>query len=106
MSTHEESRPAPTLGLTSDEITVRYAALQAKLVPLWKSIASMNRDPQTIVVVPSITLDALNMPPAVLQARGQVQAAVPGERVPGHVVAERTGEDLARRPGSSASGNR
>lgn len=68
MSTHEESRPAPTLGLTPDQITAHYAALQAKLVPLWKSIASMNRDPQTIVVVPSITLDALNMPPAVLQA--------------------------------------
>ena len=68
MSTHESTRPAPTLGLTPDQITVRYSGLQAKLVPLWKSIASLNRDPQTIVVVPSITLDALNMPPAVLQA--------------------------------------
>jgi hypothetical protein len=68
MSTHESTRPAPTLGLTPDEIGVRYGVLQAKLVPLWKSIASLNRDPQTIVVVPSITLDALNMPPAVLQA--------------------------------------
>jgi pheganomycin biosynthesis PGM1-like protein len=68
MTTHESTRPAPTLGLTPKEIAVRYAALQAKLVPLWKSIASLNRDPQTIVVVPSITLDSLNMPPAVLQA--------------------------------------
>ena len=68
MSTHESTRPAPTLGLTPKEIAARYAALQAKLVPLWKSIASLNRDPQTIVVVPSITLDSLNMPPAVLQA--------------------------------------
>ena len=68
MSTQENTRPAPTLGLTPEEITVRYAALQAKLVPLWKSIASLNRDPQTIVVVPSITLDPLNMPSSVLQA--------------------------------------
>jgi hypothetical protein len=68
MSTQEKMRPAPTLGLTPEEIAVRYATLQAKLVPLWKSIASMNRDPQSIVVVPSITLDALNMPPSVLQA--------------------------------------
>ena len=55
MSTHESTRPAPTLGLTPNEIAARYAALQAKLVPLWKSIASLNQDPQTIVVVPSIT---------------------------------------------------
>ena len=64
MNTHESTRPAPTLGLTPKEIAARYAALQAKLVPLWKSIASLTRDPQTIVVVPSITLDSLNMPPA------------------------------------------
>ena len=37
-------------------------------MPLWKSIASMNRDAQTIVVVPSITLDQLNMASSVLQA--------------------------------------
>jgi len=68
MSTQEHARPAPTLGLTPDQIGVRYDKLQAKLVPLWKSIASMNRDPQTIVVVPSITLDQMNMAPSVLQA--------------------------------------
>ena len=68
MSSQETARPAPTLGLSPDEIAVRYAALQSKLVPLWKSIASLNRDPQTIVVVPSITLDQLNMPSSVLQA--------------------------------------
>ena len=61
MSTHDSTRPAPTLGLTPEEIAVRYSALQAKLIPLWKSIASLTRDPQTIVVVPSITLDSLNM---------------------------------------------
>ena len=68
MSTQEKKRPAPTLGLGPDEIATRYGALQAKLVPLWKSIATLTRDPQTIVVVPSITLDQLNMPSSVLQA--------------------------------------
>lgn len=68
MTDSPQPRPAPTLGLAPEEVRTRYAALQAKLVPLWKSIASLNRDPQTIVVVPSITLDQLNMPPSVLQA--------------------------------------
>ena len=68
MSTQEKKRPAPTLGLRPEEIVTRYGALQAKLVPLWKSIATLTRDPQTIVVVPSITLDSLNMPSSVLQA--------------------------------------
>ena len=36
----------------------QFEALQAKLVPLWKSIRSMNQDPQTIVIVPSINVDA------------------------------------------------
>jgi hypothetical protein len=31
--------------------------LQKKLVPLWKSIESFNQDPQTIVVVPSMSID-------------------------------------------------
>ena len=68
MSTQDKKRPAPTLGLGPDEIAARYDALQSRLVPLWKSIATMTRDPQTIVVVPSITLDQLNMPSSVLQA--------------------------------------
>jgi hypothetical protein len=36
----------------------QFEALQAKLVPLWKSIRSMNQDPQTIVIVPSMNVDA------------------------------------------------
>jgi hypothetical protein len=35
-----------------------FEALQRKLVPLWRSIDHINADPQTIVVVPSITLDS------------------------------------------------
>src|SRR6187401_404315 len=41
--------------------------LQKKLVPLWKSIERLNQDPQTIVVVPSMSLDAIDSG-AVIQA--------------------------------------
>src|SRR5262245_11891993 len=37
----------------------RFELLQERLVPLWHSIEAMNQDPQTIVVVPSISLDVL-----------------------------------------------
>src|SRR5438552_10908225 len=33
--------------------------LQKKLIPLWKSIERLNKDPQTIVVVPSMSIDAV-----------------------------------------------
>jgi hypothetical protein len=36
----------------------RFEELQAKLVPLWRSIERMNQDEQTIVVVPSMSIDA------------------------------------------------
>jgi len=36
----------------------QFEALQAKLVPLWASIRSLSQDPQTIVIVPSINVDA------------------------------------------------
>src|SRR6184192_3464964 len=41
--------------------------LQKKLVPLWKSIERLNQDPQTIVAVPSISIDAISEG-AVMQA--------------------------------------
>ena len=41
--------------------------LQQKLVPLWKSIERFNQDPQTIVVVPSMSIDAIDSG-AVIQA--------------------------------------
>src|SRR2546427_5157578 len=41
--------------------------LQKKLVPLWKSIERFNQDPQTIVVVPSMSIDAIGSG-AVMQA--------------------------------------
>jgi hypothetical protein len=36
----------------------RFEALQKKLVPLWKSIRALSQDEQTIVVVPSMGVDA------------------------------------------------
>jgi hypothetical protein len=40
----------------------RFELLQEKLVPLWRSIQSMNQDEQTIVVVPSMSLASLTTP--------------------------------------------
>ena len=39
------------------DASTRFAELQQKLVPLWRSIQSLNRNPQTIVVIPSLTVD-------------------------------------------------
>jgi pheganomycin biosynthesis PGM1-like protein len=36
----------------------QFEALQRKLVPLWRSIQQFSRDPQTIVVVPSLNVDS------------------------------------------------
>lgn len=44
-------------GQTPNQATAAFDALQSKLVPLWRSIQSFNQDEQTIVVVPSISLD-------------------------------------------------
>ena len=39
-------------------MNVDFDALQRRLVPLWQSIREFNQDPQTIVVVPSLNVDA------------------------------------------------
>ncbi len=44
-------------GRTAAQATADFDALQERLVPLWRSIQSFNQDEQTIVVVPSMTLD-------------------------------------------------
>jgi hypothetical protein len=41
------------------DVEARFEALQRKLVPLWHSIEAMSDDAQTIVVVPSISIDML-----------------------------------------------
>ena len=43
--------------LSSEEAAAQFDVLQKKLVPLWRSIESFNQDEQTIVVVPSISLE-------------------------------------------------
>jgi hypothetical protein len=49
------------------ESHAQFDQLQKKLVPLWKSIECLNQDPQTIVVVPSMSIDGLGAG-AVMQA--------------------------------------
>ena len=49
------------------DLEAQFDQLQRKLVPLWKSIQSFNQDPQTIVVVPSMSIDAIGAG-AVMQA--------------------------------------
>ena len=51
----------------STDLQERFDELQKKLVPLWKSIEHFNQDPQTIVVVPSMSIDAIGAG-AVMQA--------------------------------------
>ncbi|HXA09046.1 MAG TPA: peptide ligase PGM1-related protein [Chthoniobacterales bacterium] len=43
--------------LSVEEAAARFDLLQQRLVPLWSSIESFNQDEQTIVVVPSISLE-------------------------------------------------
>lgn len=49
------------------DLQAEFDQLQKKLVPLWKSIEHFNQDPQTIVVVPSMSIDAISSG-AVMQA--------------------------------------
>ena len=47
----------PPLGISEREARTRFAALQRKLVPLWEHIRRFNEAEQTIVVVPSQTIE-------------------------------------------------
>jgi pheganomycin biosynthesis PGM1-like protein/ATP-grasp domain-containing protein len=47
-------------GKSVTDSQTEFDRLQRKLVPLWKSIERFNQDPQTIVVVPSMSIDALD----------------------------------------------
>ena len=49
-------RAITSLGISSREASERYGRLQEKLVPLWKSISSLNQEEQTIIVVPSMSM--------------------------------------------------
>ena len=43
--------------LSAEGAATQFDSLQQKLVPLWRSIESFNQDEQTIVVVPSMSID-------------------------------------------------
>ena len=47
----------PSIDIPEEELQKRFDQLQKKLIPLWKSIDHFNPDEQTIVVVPSLTVD-------------------------------------------------
>lgn len=51
---------------TEELLRARFDSLQKKLVPLWKSIQTFTTDPQTIVVVPSISVE-IELTPAEIQ---------------------------------------
>jgi hypothetical protein len=57
----------PEINLTEPVIQKRFDHLQKKLINLWKSIECLNQDEQTIVVVPSLTVD-ITLPGSELQA--------------------------------------
>ena len=44
-------------GLSAEDAVAQFDSLQKKLVPLWRSIECFNHDEQTIVVVPSMSID-------------------------------------------------
>jgi hypothetical protein len=44
-------------GVSAEEAAAQFDSLQQKLVPLWRSLESFNQDEQTIVVVPSMSID-------------------------------------------------
>src|SRR5262245_40474400 len=47
----------PPVGISEGEARTRVAALQRKLVPLWEHIRRFNESEQTIVVIPSQTIE-------------------------------------------------
>ena len=48
---------SPPLGISEAEAQSRFERLQQKLVPLWERISRFNESAQTIVVIPSQTID-------------------------------------------------
>jgi hypothetical protein len=44
-------------GVSAEQAAAQFDSLQQKLVPLWRSLESFNQDEQTIVVVPSMSID-------------------------------------------------
>src|SRR3990172_10366902 len=57
----------PTPPTSPPHAQARFEVLQEKLVPLWRPIEKMNQAPQTIVVIPSISLDKTEGSPIAMQ---------------------------------------
>jgi hypothetical protein len=52
--------PVPPLGVSEREAEIRFEKLQAKLIPLWRSISGLDpteQGEQTVVVVPSQSIE-------------------------------------------------
>jgi hypothetical protein len=58
MSTLLNKLPHPELGMTPEEAQAKFEELQTRLAPLWEYISCINQDEQTVVVVPSMNIDA------------------------------------------------
>lgn len=62
-----EGLPTYDLGMTESKAQLEFDSLQKKLVHLWKTIDHISQDEQTIVIVPSISIDVY-IPGPLLQA--------------------------------------
>jgi hypothetical protein len=62
------SLPASSTPVDPDGVGERFDRLQRKLVPLWRSMQGMTSDEQTIVVVPSMSIDSPDASATVIQA--------------------------------------
>lgn len=62
-----EALHIPDPGYTAEEAQTLFSALQEKLIPLWQSIDHLSQDEQTIVVVPSLSVD-VHLSGSILQA--------------------------------------
>jgi hypothetical protein len=59
--------PSYELGMNEAKAQLQFESLQKKLIPLWKTIDHISQDEQTIVIVPSISID-VPIPGPLLQA--------------------------------------
>ena len=63
----KQGLPSYDLGMSEAKAQLQFESLQKKLIPLWKTIDHISQDEQTIVIVPSISID-VPIPGPLLQA--------------------------------------